>query len=91
MNIYVGNLSYRVTDDELHGAFAAFGQVESAKIITDKFSSQSKGFAFVEMPVQAEAEKAIKELNGSMLSGRNITVNVARPKTDDRPRRPKRF
>ncbi len=91
MNIYVGNLSYRVTDDELRNAFAAFGQVESAKIITDKFSNQSKGFAFVEMPVQAEAEKAIKELNGSMLSGRNITVNVARPKTDDRPRRPKRF
>lgn len=91
MNIYVGNLSYRVTEDELRNAFSAYGQVTTVKLITDRFSGQSKGFGFVEMPIQAEAEKAIKQLDGSLLNGRNIQVSLARPKSDTRSRKPKRF
>ncbi len=86
MNIYVGNLPYALTDEELREAFAKCGAVTSAKIITDKFTGESKGFAFVEMPVQAEAEDAIKKLDGSSLKGRNIRVNQARPKEEGRPR-----
>ncbi len=91
MNIYVGNLSYRVTEDELRNAFNAYGEVTSAKIVMDRYSGQSKGFGFVEMPIQAEAEKAIKQLNGSLLNGRNIQVSLARPKSEGRSRKPKRF
>jgi RNA recognition motif-containing protein len=91
MNIYVGNLSYRVTEDELRSAFNVYGQVTSVKIVMDRYSGQSKGFGFVEMPIQAEAEKAIKQLNGSLLNGRNIQVSLARPKSDGRARKPKRF
>ena len=87
-NIYVGNLSYQLSEEELREAFAQFGDVSSAKIITDKFSGQSKGFGFVEMPGQEEAEEAIKQLDGSALNGRNIRVNVARPRTDRPQRRP---
>ena len=90
MNIYVGNLSYKVTEDELMQLFAQYGSVDKVSIIKDKFSGQSKGFGFVEMDNQSEAEDAIKQLNGSAMSGRNITVNVARPRTErsdrDRPR-----
>jgi RNA recognition motif-containing protein len=85
MNIYVGNLSFQVTEGDLQEAFAAFGAVQSASIIKDKFSGQSRGFGFVEMPNQEEAEKAIAGLNGKDLKGRSITVNEARPRTD-RPR-----
>ncbi len=82
MNIYVGNLPYNVTENELRDAFSAFGQVSSASIINDKFSGQSKGFGFVEMPSDSEADAAIKALNDSTLSGRSIKVNQARPRGD---------
>ena len=84
MNIYVGNLSYTVTEDDLRQAFEAFGQVTSASIIKDKFSGQSKGFGFVEMPSKEEAQAAITALNGKEMKGRNLSVNEARPRTDDR-------
>ena len=80
MNLYVGNLAYGVTEDELRETFAAFGEVASVNLITDKFSGQSKGFAFVEMPSNREADVAIKELNGSTLSGSNLKVNQAQPR-----------
>ncbi|RPI98098.1 MAG: RNA-binding protein [Spirochaetales bacterium] len=84
MNIYVGNLSYSVTEDDLKQAFEAFGQVASVSIIKDKFSNQSKGFGFVEMPTQEEAQAAISGMNGKELKGRAMNVNEARPRTDDR-------
>jgi RNA recognition motif-containing protein len=84
MNIYVGNLSYNVTEEDLKTAFEAFGQVTSASIIKDKFSGQSKGFGFVEMPVKEEAQAAIGGINGKELKGRTLNVNEARPRTDDR-------
>ena len=80
MRIYVGNLSYQVTDDELRQAFEAFGQVASANVIMDKFSGQSKGFGFVEMPSKEEAESAMRSLNGKDLRGRALNVNEARPR-----------
>ncbi len=80
MNIYVGNLSYEVTEEELKNAFSAFGEVSSARVITDKFSGRSKGFGFVEMPNDTEGEAAINGLNGSELNGRPIKVNQAQPK-----------
>ena len=80
MNIYVGNLPYSVTDDELRAAFADFGEVTSANVIMDRISGQSKGFGFVEMPNNSEAEEAINALNESPFSGRNIRVNQARPR-----------
>jgi len=82
MNIYVGNLSWEVTGDDLRKTFEAFGKVESANVITDKYSGQSKGFGFVEMPSREEAQTAIQEMNGKELKGRNITVNEARPRTE---------
>lgn len=84
MNIYVGNLSYATTEDDLRQAFEAFGQVTSASIIKDKFTGQSKGFGFVEMPSQEEAKAAIIANNGKELKGRNLSVNEARPRSDDR-------
>jgi cold-inducible RNA-binding protein len=80
MNIYVGNLSFTVTEDDLRGAFQAFGTVEKAAIITDKVSGQPRGFGFVEMPNKDEAVKAIGALNGKDLKGRNIKVNEAQPR-----------
>jgi RNA recognition motif-containing protein len=85
MNIYVGNLSRDMSEAELREAFEAFGQVSSASIIKDKYSGQSRGFGFVEMPNKEEADKAIASLNGKEMKGRNLTVNEARPRTD-RPR-----
>lgn len=82
MNIYVGNLSRDVTDDELREAFEGFGEVTSATVIKDKFSGQSRGFGFVEMPGKAEAEAAIQGMNGKDLKGRTLNVNVARPRTE---------
>jgi RNA recognition motif-containing protein len=91
MNIYVGNLPYTVSDDELRDAFAAFGAVTSAKIIMDKYSGRSKGFGFVEMENDAEAEEAIKSLDNTELKGRNLRVNQAKPRTESPPRRESRY
>ncbi len=82
MNIYVGNLPYDVTQDDLQDLFDEFGQVESAAVITDKYSGSSKGFGFVTMPSKDEANAAIEALNGKDLKGRSINVNEARPRTE---------
>ena len=89
MNIYIGNLPYNVTEADVQTAFSAFGEVSSVNIITDKFSGQSKGFGFVEMPNNSEADEAIKALNESSFKGRNIKVNQAKPRSDRPPRRPR--
>ena len=80
MNIYVGNLPYSATEEELKTAFAAFGEVSSVNVITDKFSGQSKGFAFVELSDNASADAAIKGLNDTSMGGRNLKVNQAKPR-----------
>jgi len=82
MNIYVGNLPYNLTDDELRAAFTPFGNVSSAKIIMDKYSGRSKGFGFVEMGSAQEAQAAINALNGKDMGGRALTVNEAKPRED---------
>ena len=82
MNIYVGNLSRNTTDGELRQVFEEFGRVDSVSIITDKLSGESRGFAFVEMPVQAEATAALTSVNGKDLGGRPLKVNEARPRED---------
>lgn len=82
MNIYVGNLSYEVTEQDLRQAFEAFGQVESVKIIMDMYSGRSKGFGFVEMPNNSEAQSAIDGLKDKELKGRAINVNQARPRSE---------
>jgi RNA recognition motif-containing protein len=87
MKLYVGGLAYSVTDDELRDFFSTEGTVVSATVIKDKFSSESKGFGFVEMEDLKEGQNAIKNLNGKDLSGRSITVNQARPQEDRPPRR----
>ena len=84
MNIYVGNLSYEITEEDLRLAFGQFGAVESANIIKDKFSGQSKGFGFVEMPSKAEGQSAIDGLNGKEKKGRALKVNEARPRSEKR-------
>ncbi len=84
MKIYVGNLSFDATEEELRTEFSAFGKVESVSVITDKYSGRPKGFAFVEMPLVAEGQAAITALNGKMLKDRALTVNAARPRSDDR-------
>ena len=84
MKIYVGNLSYEVTEEELRQALEAFGQVESVTIIKDKYSGQSKGFGFVEMASKAEGQSAIDGLNGKELKGRTLNVNEARPRSEGR-------
>ncbi len=86
MNIYVGNLPYNITEDELKDVFAEYGAVDRVTLITDKYTGESKGFGFIEMPTQSEAEEAVKSLDGSSVKGRNIKVNQARPRTD-RPQR----
>jgi RNA recognition motif-containing protein len=80
MNIYVGNLSYQMSEAELREAFAAFGQVSSVKILMDRETGRSRGFGFVEMPNQSEAENAIAQLNGKDLGGRALRINEARPR-----------
>ena len=82
MNIYVSNLSFNVQDEDLRSYFAEYGEVSSAKVITDKFTQRSKGFGFVEMPDDTAAQKAMTELNGTMADGRAIKLSEARPKTD---------
>lgn len=89
MNIYAGNLSYSVTDEDLKETFGAYGQVSRANVISDRETGRSKGFGFVEMPVDAEAKQAIDALNGKDLKGRAINVNEARPRPE-RPQRPPR-
>jgi len=84
MNIYVGNLSYEITEEDLRQTFEQFGAVESVNIIRDKFSGQSKGFGFVEMPTKAEGQSAIDGLNGKEKKGRTLKVNEARPRSDKR-------
>ncbi len=89
MNIYVGNLPYTATEDELRQAFEAYGQVSSAKVIMDRETGRSKGFGFVEMPTASEANEAIQRLNGSPMNGRPLRVNEAQPR-QDAGRRPMR-
>ena len=84
MNIYVGNLSYEVSEEELQQEFMAFGEVTSASIIKDQYSGRSRGFGFVEMPSKSEGEAAIAGLNGKTLKDRALTVNEARPRSDKR-------
>ncbi len=86
MNIYVGNLSYNLHDNDLQQIFEEYGAVASAKIIQDRDTGRSKGFGFVEMPNDADGTKAIEGLNGAEIEGRNLTVNEARPR-EERPRR----
>ena len=85
MNVYVGNLPYSTTSDDLREAFEAFGEVTSANVISDRDSGRSKGFGFVEMSDDAAAKEAIEKLNGTEMDGRTVTVNEARPR-EDRPR-----
>ena len=80
MNIYVSNLSFAVQDEDLREFFAEYGEVSSVKVITDKLTNRSRGFAFVEMPDDTAAQKAIQELDGATVDGRTIKVNEARPK-----------
>ena len=82
MNIYAGNLSYNVTEENLRQAFETFGQVISARIVKDKYSGQPRGFGFVEMPNRAEAQAAIENLNGKDLLGQQMKVSESRPRTD---------
>jgi RNA recognition motif-containing protein len=90
MNIYIGNLAYTVSEDDLREAFSQFGQVSSANIITDKFTDRSKGFGFVEMPNDSEAREAIESMNNKDLNGRPIKVNEAKPR-EERPARTSRY
>lgn len=84
-NIYVGNLDFSTSEDEIRSMFEPFGQVDTVSLVRDKFSGQSRGFAFVEMANDGEAQQAIQSLNGKQVGKRNITVNEARPR-EDRPR-----
>ena len=84
MNIYVGNISHEVKEEDLKEAFEAFGQVESVKIISDNYTGRSKGFGFVEMSSNSEAQSAIDGLNDKELKGRALKVNTARPRTENR-------
>jgi RNA recognition motif-containing protein len=90
MNIYIGNLPYGVSEEDLREAFSQFGQVQSANIITDKFSGRSKGFGFVDMPNDGEAREAIESMNDKDFKGRTIKVNEARPR-EERPMRRERY
>ena len=82
MNIYVGNLSWNLKDQDLANLFTPFGEVGTAKIVMDKFTQRSKGFGFVEMPNDEQAQAAIAQLNGSEIDGRNLVVNESRPKDE---------
>ncbi len=86
MNIYVGNISADTSEDDLRQAFEAHGRVDTVKIITDRYSRESRGFAFIEMPTKAEALAAINGLNGGEIKGNNIVVNEARPRAEKRGR-----
>jgi len=88
MNIFVGNLAFKVSEEELKSLFAQFGEVKSAKVIKDKFTGESRGFGFIEMASASEAEQAISNLNGMDLEGRKLRVNEANPR-EERPRSPR--
>jgi len=90
MNIYVGNLAYTVTEDDLKEAFSEFGEISSVRLVSDKFSGKSKGFGFIEMPDNSEAEAAMNALNESSFKGRDIKVNQAKPR-EERPQRRQRY
>ncbi|MGB3617623.1 MAG: RNA-binding protein [Catalinimonas sp.] len=90
MNIYVGNLPYRMADDELYNLFSEYGEVKSATVIKDRETGRSKGFGFVEMDDSGQAGEAIENLHGTELGGRNLTVNEARPR-EERPRAPRNW
>ncbi len=87
MNIYVGNLPYSTDRDELREIFAAYGEVTTARIVTDRETGRSKGFGFVEMPNDAEAKSAIDALNGKEIGGRKAVINEARPREERAPRK----
>ncbi|MGD9212061.1 MAG: RNA-binding protein [Desulfobacteraceae bacterium] len=91
MNIYVGNLDFNVKEDDLRTLFAEFGKVDTVKIITDNFSRRSKGFGFVEMPSNSEADQAIKALNGKLINTRNMKVNPADSGGKRKKRKRRRF
>jgi len=87
MNIYVGNLAYNTTEEGLRAAFGAFGDVDRVNIVTDRVTGRSRGFGFVEMPDDEQAQSAMSALNGKELDGRTLNVNEAEPRTDRRERR----
>ena len=93
MNIYIGNLAYNLTEDSLRRLFEEFGEVENAKVIKDRFTGRSKGYGFIEMPSNSEADQAVKALNGKLIEGQNIKVNQATPggRRSRRASRRKRF
>ncbi|NOY88518.1 MAG: RNA-binding protein [FCB group bacterium] len=82
MNIYVGNLPFELSEDDLRGAFESYGEVSTVKIVTDRYSGKSRGFAFVEMPNDTQGQEAIDQLNGKDLNGRSLRVSKARPRDD---------
>jgi len=85
MNIYVGNIAFDASEDEVRGLFASYGEVTNVNLLKDKFTGQPRGFGFVDMALDAEAQKAIHELNGRELRGRKLTVNQARPREERAP------
>ena len=91
MKIYVGNLSYAVQESDLQSAFAEYGNVVNVSLVTDRHSGQSKGFGFLEMPNNSEADKALKALNGAPFMGRPLKANQAEVKKNDKPKRRRRF
>jgi RNA recognition motif-containing protein len=91
MNIYVGNLSFTTTEEELRSLFESFGQVTSASILKDKFTDKSRGFGFVEMPEKEQAENAIQSLNGKEFNGRGLRVTEARPREENTGNRTRNF
>ncbi len=91
MNMYIGNLAFTVTEDDLQELFSEYGQIESINIVTDRFTRQSKGFGFIDMPNNSEADKAIKALNGTELKGRNIKVNQAEARRSKRSSKRPRY
>jgi RNA recognition motif-containing protein len=91
MNIYVGNISRESSENEIRALFEEFGKVDNINLIRDNYTKILKGFGFIEMPDSDEAEKSIKNLNGQMFNGRPLTVNVAKPKTENTGNKPRRF
>ncbi len=91
MNIYVGNISRETSENEVRSLFEEFGKVDNVNLIADNYTKELKGFGFINMPDSDEAGKAIKSLNGQMFNGRPLTVNVARPKTENPGVKPRRF
>ena len=89
MDIYVGNLPYETTEEDLKDLFAEFGSVSNARVITDKYTGRSKGFGFVDMPNQEEAEEAVKQLEGKIIGGRNINVNEAKRRQENSQQGPR--